>query len=101
MSECGDDVRAAAWLIRVYYRVLSIPCDGGRAGVASDRNGHALRGWELRLPMLLPYPRATGRLRAASVPRPRSEEHTSELQSLIRISYAVFCLQKKNTHLST
>src|SRR3546814_9898275 len=31
--------------------------------------------------------------------RLRSEEHTSELQSLIRISYAVFCLKKKNqTH---
>src|SRR3546814_2258561 len=28
----------------------------------------------------------------------RSEEHTSELQSLMRISYAVFCLQKKKTH---
>src|SRR3546814_3003652 len=27
----------------------------------------------------------------------RSEEHTSELQSLMRISYAVFCLNKKNT----
>src|SRR3546814_9014666 len=27
----------------------------------------------------------------------RSEEHTSELQSLMRISYAVFCLQKPNT----
>src|SRR3546814_7600753 len=29
---------------------------------------------------------------------PRSEEHTSELQSLMRISYAVFCLKKKNTY---
>src|SRR3546814_5826347 len=29
--------------------------------------------------------------------RERSEEHTSELQSLMRISYAVFCLKKKNT----
>src|SRR3546814_4331527 len=29
--------------------------------------------------------------------RVRSEEHTSELQSLMRISYAVFCLTKKNT----
>src|SRR3546814_5418040 len=29
----------------------------------------------------------------------RSEEHTSELQSLMRISYAVFCLKKKKTHL--
>src|SRR3546814_7274820 len=28
----------------------------------------------------------------------RSEEHTSELQSLMRISYAVFCLKKKNTY---
>src|SRR3546814_10302008 len=29
----------------------------------------------------------------------RSEEHTSELQSLMRISYAVFCLKKKNVHI--
>src|SRR3546814_10049058 len=29
----------------------------------------------------------------------RSEEHTSELQSLMRISYAVFCLKKKKKHL--
>src|SRR3546814_10088918 len=29
----------------------------------------------------------------------RSEEHTSELQSLMRISYAVFCLTKKTTHM--
>src|SRR3546814_14507701 len=37
-------------------------------------------------------------------PPQRSEEHTSELQSLMRISYAVFCLKKKqsiNSHLST
>src|SRR3546814_2583646 len=31
---------------------------------------------------------------------PRSEEHTSELQSLMRISYAVFCLKKKTTHIT-
>src|SRR3546814_2531008 len=35
-------------------------------------------------------------------PDPRSEEHTSELQSLMRISYAVFCLKKKNQiHIKT
>src|SRR3546814_7815079 len=35
----------------------------------------------------------------ARLPRKhRSEEHTSELQSLMRISYAVFCLTKKNEH---
>src|SRR3546814_9463294 len=34
--------------------------------------------------------------------RHRSEEHTSELQSLMRISYAVFCLKKKNNkHITT
>src|SRR3546814_10532991 len=32
------------------------------------------------------------------VDRARSEEHTSELQSLMRISYAVFCLKKKKTY---
>src|SRR3546814_1062960 len=32
--------------------------------------------------------------------QPRSEEHTSELPSLMRISYAVFCLKKKNNQLS-
>src|SRR3546814_10386257 len=38
-----------------------------------------------------------------SKPRPnaRSEEHTSELQSLMRISYAVFCLKKKKHKSST
>src|SRR3546814_2490082 len=32
---------------------------------------------------------------------PRSEEHTSELQSLMRISYAVFCLIKKNIYITS
>src|SRR3546814_8158311 len=32
-------------------------------------------------------------------PKIRSEEHTSELQSLMRISYAVFCLKKKKRHI--
>src|SRR3546814_4504059 len=36
--------------------------------------------------------KANGQLQAATM---RSEEHTSELQSLMRISYAVFCLKKK------
>src|SRR3546814_8500860 len=38
------------------------------------------------------------RARAEAGPRHRSEEHTSELQSLMRISYAVFCLNKKNNY---
>src|SRR3546814_6105313 len=45
--------------------------------------------------------------RKRRLPKKRSEEHTSELQSLMRISYAVFCLKKKKkyknmiTHQST
>src|SRR3546814_1347204 len=38
------------------------------------------------------------RSRRRGARRPRSEEHTSELQSLMRISYAVFCLKKKTKH---
>src|SRR3546814_10259335 len=37
----------------------------------------------------------------ARMARERSEEHTSELQSLMRISYAVFCLKTKNTDADT
>src|SRR3546814_9953257 len=35
--------------------------------------------------------------KSVTEPEGRSEEHTSELQSLMRISYAVFCLKKKKT----
>src|SRR3546814_2498370 len=42
-----------------------------------------------------------GRLAAVWIRRPRSEEHTSELQSLMRSSYAVFCLKKNTNRYST
>src|SRR3546814_7801914 len=42
--------------------------------------------------------RSMARALDASMIAGRSEEHTSELQSLMRISYAVFCLKKKNAH---
>src|SRR3546814_3716923 len=44
--------------------------------------------WSIALPI-------TGSVKSSRRCR-RSEEHTSELQSLMRISYAVFCLKKKN-----
>src|SRR3546814_7382545 len=44
--------------------------------------------------------RQGGRVRSQQRNR-RSEEHTSELQSLMRISYAVFCLKKKTTRTTT
>src|SRR3546814_7378335 len=63
--------------------------DGGRRGTVvqaaqagPDRRGLLRRRWLVQDRLL----------RRAQ----RSEEHTSELQSLMRISYAVFCLKKKN-----
>src|SRR3546814_2005247 len=44
-----------------------------------------------------PGPRADAADHLRLAVQPRSEEHTSELQSLMRISYAVFCLKQKNT----
>src|SRR3546814_7272461 len=49
--------------------------------VAYDPRGRTMTGWQGWIP--------------------RSEEHTSELQSLMRISYAVFCLKKKKRAKST
>src|SRR3546814_6484946 len=43
----------------------------------------------------------SGMTAAKAVHYSRSEEHTSELQSLMRISYAVFCLKKKKKHKHT
>src|SRR3546814_8201316 len=42
-----------------------------------------------------------GRAGPRDAPDQRSEEHTSELQSLMRISYAVFCLKNKNSNSHT
>src|SRR3546814_9947912 len=45
---------------------------------------------------VLSGPLQSGEVPIGSSHQTRSEEHTSELQSLMRISYAVFCLKKKN-----
>src|SRR3546814_6682189 len=50
----------------------------------------SVSAWKLRVSML--RVKAVSRTSGATM---RSEEHTSELQSLMRISYAVFCLKKK------
>src|SRR3546814_10014354 len=89
---------------------LRQPQPGGRSLAQLDAGtlatpthaSHARRGRSLerRLPrrddqhchLRDPLPRRRDR---APPRRPRSEEHTSELQSLMRISYAVFCLKKK------
>src|SRR3546814_4327583 len=59
--------------------------------LAGDGTGHT-RGHGRRGPPLLPY---FGWRTIHLATNPRSEEHTSELPSLMRISYAVFCLTKK------
>src|SRR3546814_1582101 len=67
------------------YAVWLLECDGTAIG-------HAAAG-----PCGLPHPDVApgdGELKRLY----RSEEHPSELQSLMRISYAVFCLQKKTSH---
>src|SRR3546814_5754265 len=71
--------------------------DGGQQVVAAAKAGaqlDALRGWICGGAAF----RLAGAEReelAATLRVERSEEHTSELQSLMRISYAVFCLKKK------
>src|SRR3546814_7603351 len=47
-------------------------------------------------PMPMPAPISSQAMKNTEEPGDRSEEHTSELQSLMRNSYAVFCLKKKN-----
>src|SRR3546814_3257672 len=64
-----------------------IPVDVLQTALASARRDDA----EHRLHAVVPGPRQIGKRQV------RSEEHTSELQSLMRISYAVFCLKKKKT----
>src|SRR3546814_5175592 len=72
-------------------------------GIRSDTDmccfGFEFRPWDgLKVmgdgPIIREYVMDTAR--EYGVDRKRSEEHTSELQSLMRISYAVFCLKKKN-----
>src|SRR3546814_4358223 len=52
-------------------------------------------GWFFIIDIAVDPRRKPGRAQLLQ-PAVRSEEHTSELQSLMRISYAVFCLNKKN-----
>src|SRR3546814_4149041 len=80
---CRDDFSTAA-----------TEFDGGRGSTP----GSVGRGYAPDAPA---RPRADGaRIKSRRGRSPdRSEEHTSELQSLMRISYAVFCLKKKNTTL--
>src|SRR3546814_2645911 len=72
-------------------------------GEAGGQRRHALRGLQRiagrdEPPQFVEVERVDGVQADRPMPAMRSEEHTSELQSLMRISYAVFCLKKKKTH---
>src|SRR3546814_4970069 len=94
-------VAGGRWLRRGARRLRQLPQQGRDdrlvpAPQAADRDG-GFRRWPHR-----PDPGARARpvedrtRRDAGADPARSEEHTSELQSLMRLSYAVFCLKKKN-----
>src|SRR3546814_9437256 len=81
-------------LFRSVFRVRSLPPDD--AGCGPCRSVRVVVCLPQR-PKKNPFP-----FRSACHPKTiRSEEHTSELQSLMRISYAVFCLKKKKNECTT
>src|SRR3546814_2518091 len=65
------------------------------SGLVVDRRAQALDAATMGLVVGAPALGGLAGSRCAPHARRRSEEHTSELQSLMRISYAVFCLNKK------
>src|SRR3546814_6353766 len=71
--------------------------DTGRNGRPAGAQGSAGDAWARRAAMCL----GGGFQPRSFWMGARSEEHTSELQSLMRISYAVFCLKKKNNSTTT
>src|SRR3546814_2674076 len=77
------------------------PCRGqdgdGTMSAKSDALEQAVTDYIQARTALDAAPRARARVLADRA-FARSEEHTSELQSLMRISYAVFCLKKKKKH---
>src|SRR3546814_6197341 len=78
----------------------SAPQPGVRAEGATPNNASTGTTTTSQTASAVPQQRALGDPALLAQSRPadaaRSEEHTSELQSLMRISYAVFCLKKKN-----
>src|SRR3546814_1379886 len=82
-------------------------CDNGTL-ISMKRGAHGKPAHLVHTAYTPPGAKALAVVTAESFvdPSPRSEEHTSELQSLMRISYAVFCLKKKKKsehkpHIST
>src|SRR3546814_8751686 len=108
---CSSDLRALAGEVGVEARAVVQHADL-RRGLGEGRGGneHRRHRHQQQLPFVhFLVPPVSGAERQVLLPKHRdkhaasrrSEEHTSELQSLMRISYAVFCLKKTKTHTST
>src|SRR3546814_9864143 len=72
-------------------------------GVFPNFQISGIRGGHFLISQILPGPTPTTSTTIQTIltGKKRSEEHTSELQSLMRIPYAVFCLKKKNNNRQT
>src|SRR3546814_4963784 len=83
-----------------YTTLFRSPVCRRAGGVQLDLPDSVLQRLRLVLPRFPAAPVRAGRQRhqCQLLDDCRSEEHTSELQSLMRISYAVFCLKKKKQH---
>src|SRR3546814_2664053 len=73
------------------------PVEPGRSAGLQPRHAEAKRSERAGKAERWRLPHATARASLQPGKELRSEEHTSELQSLMRISYAVFCLKKNKT----
>src|SRR3546814_4051829 len=71
--------------------------NGGWYELSKGAKLYLLQTWVAELAA---HPRILDAVEDLLGPDLRSEEHTSELQSIMRISYAVFCLHKKHKHYS-
>src|SRR3546814_8327180 len=103
---CSSDIPSGAALSAVHLSrgpnalLMSLGSVATLASISASASGSAIghvRPIVLRdgaVPLIGPAA-ATAAATASRLPVARSEEHTSELQSLMRISYAVFCLKKK------
>src|SRR3546814_1688159 len=81
------------WLWAVALLVIAVVAVGGITRLTES--GLSITEWDPVTGVLPPLSEAVW------LAEFRSEEHTSELQSLMRISYAVFCLTKKTKHITT
>src|SRR3546814_1348726 len=90
---CSSDLRIGQECTRFSVTLADDVAQCDRPGIQVDRCLHVTR---LDVWGVIPT-EGVGNSRIADIDAAaqRSEEHTSELQSLMRISYAVFCLQKK------